>query len=120
MGVEAAVRQADLFHNVGDARAVVPASPNGARGGPDDPFVGDFLAAWGGPLGCGSTHMMSIIYQSDAERKGSTPGLSVPSDTTSHWSRSNGRSVVSFVVILLQFPVDLRGPTHNTDAQNIA
>jgi len=29
-------------------------------------------------------------------------------------------SVVSFVVILLQFPVDLRGPTHNTDAQNIA
>ena len=27
---------------------------------------------------------------------------------------------VSFVVILLQFPVDLRGPTHNTDAQNIA
>ena len=29
-------------------------------------------------------------------------------------------SVVSFVVIPLQFPVDLRGPTHNTDAQNIA
>jgi len=29
-------------------------------------------------------------------------------------------SVVSFVVILLQFPVDLRVPTHNTDAQNIA
>ena len=29
-------------------------------------------------------------------------------------------SVVSFVVILLQFPVDLRGPSHNTDAQNIA
>jgi len=29
-------------------------------------------------------------------------------------------SVVSFVVILLQFPVDLRGPIHNTDAQNIA
>jgi hypothetical protein len=29
-------------------------------------------------------------------------------------------TVVSFVVILLQFPVDLRGPTHNTDAQNIA
>ena len=30
------------------------------------------------------------------------------------------QTVVSFVVILLQFPVDLRGPTHNTDAQNIA
>src|SRR6266516_6421402 len=27
--------------------------------------------------------------------------------------------VVSFVVILLRFPVDLRGPSHNTDAQNI-
>ena len=24
--------------------------------------------------------------------------------------------VVSFVVILLQFPVDFRGPSHNTDA----
>ncbi len=74
MGVEAAVRQADLFHNVGDARAVVPAAPNGARGGPDDPFVGDFLAAWGGPPGGGSAHMMSIIYQSGAERKRPTPG----------------------------------------------
>src|SRR6266536_1506296 len=70
MGVEAAVRQADLFHNVGDARAVVPAAPNGARSRPDDPFVGDFLAAWGGPPGGGSVHMMIIIYQSDAERKG--------------------------------------------------
>src|SRR5207248_2396952 len=69
MGVEAAVRQADLLHDVGDARAVVPASPNGARGGPDDPFVGDLLAAWGGPPGGGSAHMMTIIYQSGAERK---------------------------------------------------
>src|SRR2546423_7726503 len=69
MGVEAAVRQADLFHDVGDARAVVPAAPNGARGGPDDPFVGDLLAAWGGPPGGGSAHMMSIIYRSGAERK---------------------------------------------------
>src|SRR5438067_16636 len=77
MGVEAAVRQADLFHDVGDARAVVPASPNGARGGPDDPFVGDFLAAWGGSPGGGSAHMMSIIYQSGAERKTieAPPGL---------------------------------------------
>ena len=70
MGVEAAMGQADLFHDVGDASAVVPASPNGARGGPDDPFVGDFLAAWGGPPSGDSTHMMSIIYQWDAERKG--------------------------------------------------
>src|SRR5712691_5790369 len=31
-----------------------------------------------------------------------------------------GSRVVSFVVILLQFPVDLRDPSHNTDAQNIA
>src|ERR1051325_12124480 len=91
MGIEAAMGQADLFHDVGDARAVVPASPNGARGGPHDPFVGDFLAAWGGPPGGGSAHMMSIIYQSGAERK--RPGR-----------------VVSSVVILLQFPVDLRGP----------
>src|SRR5712691_8439274 len=28
--------------------------------------------------------------------------------------------VVSSVVILLRFPVDLRGPSHNTDAQIIA
>lgn len=33
---------------------------------------------------------------------------------------SGGRVVVSLVVILLQFPVDLRGPSHNADAQNIA
>src|SRR5205823_1204623 len=75
MGVEAAMSQPDLFHDVGDARAVVPASPNGARGGPDDPFVGDLLAAWGGPPGGGSAHMMTIIYQSGAERKRPTPGL---------------------------------------------
>src|SRR5437016_361417 len=64
MGIEAAMGQADLFHDVGDARAVVPAAPNGARGGPDDPFVGEFFAA-------GGAHMMSIIYQSGAERKSS-------------------------------------------------
>src|SRR2546429_1616128 len=76
MGVEAAVRQADLLHDVGDARAVVPASPNGPRGGPDDAFVGDLLAAWGGPPGGGSAHMMIIIYQSGAERKTvAPPGL---------------------------------------------
>src|SRR5439155_21108750 len=77
MGVEAAMGQADLFHDVGDARAVVPASPNGTRGGPDDPLVGDFLAAWGGPPGGGSAHMMSIIYQSGAERKRPTPRRAV-------------------------------------------
>src|SRR5439155_21522853 len=93
MGVEAAMGQADLFHDLGDARAVVPSSPSSARGGRDDPFVGDFLAAWGGAPGGGSAHMMSIIYQSDAERKGPTPGLSVPSDTPSHWARSNGRGL---------------------------
>src|SRR5256885_10655027 len=69
MGVEAAMGQADLFHDLGDARAVVPSSPSSARGGRDDPFVGDFLAAGGGPPGGGSAHMMSIIYQSGAERK---------------------------------------------------
>src|ERR1041385_1664109 len=75
MGIEAAMGQADLFHDVGDARAVVPALPNGARGGPDDPFVGDFLAAWGGPAGGGRVHMMGIILQSGAERQRPTPGL---------------------------------------------
>src|SRR2546430_9679105 len=69
MGVEAAMGQADLFHDLGDARAVVPSSPSGPRGGRDDPFVGDFLAAWGGPPGGGSAHMMSILYQSGSERK---------------------------------------------------
>src|SRR5436309_15741058 len=69
MGVEAAMGQADLFHDLGDSRAVVPSSPSSARGGRDDPFVGDFLAAWGGPPGGGCAHMMSIIYQSGAERK---------------------------------------------------
>src|SRR2546421_12542402 len=69
MGVEAAMGQADLFHDLGDARAVVPSSRSSARGGRDDPFVGDFLAAGGGPAGGGSAHMISIIYQSGAERK---------------------------------------------------
>src|SRR2546423_12884475 len=73
MGVETAMGQADLFHDLGDARAVVPSSPSSARGGRDDPFVGDFLAAWGGPPRGGSAHMMSIIYESGAEREGATP-----------------------------------------------
>src|SRR5439155_22224306 len=70
MGVEATMGQADLFHDLGDARAVVPSSPSSARGGGDDPFVGGFLAAWGGPPGGGSAHMMIIIYQSGVERNG--------------------------------------------------
>ena len=61
MGVEAAMGQADLFHYVGYTRAVIPAAPNGTRGGPDDPLVGDFLAAWGGPSGSGRAHMTTII-----------------------------------------------------------
>src|SRR2546430_16373512 len=69
MGVETAMGQADLFHDLGDARAVVPSSPSSARGGRDDPFVGDFLAAWGGSPGGGSAPMMSIIYQSGAGRQ---------------------------------------------------
>src|SRR5207248_11750983 len=56
MGVETAMGQADLFHDLGDARAVVPSSPSSARGGRDDPFVGDFLAAGGGSPGGGSAH----------------------------------------------------------------
>jgi hypothetical protein len=70
MGVEAAMSQADLFHDVGDARAVVPASPGCAGGGLDDPFVGGFLAAWGDQPGGGSAHMMSIIWNWRGERKG--------------------------------------------------
>ena len=73
MGVEAAMGQADLFHDVSDARAVVPGSPSRARGGPDDPFVGEFLAARGGSPG-GSAHMMIIMYQAVAARKRPTPG----------------------------------------------
>src|SRR5437773_5793439 len=109
--------QANLFHDVGDARAIVPTSPGSARGGPDDPFVGDFLAAGGGPPG-GSAHMMAIICQSDAERKGPTGAKRT--DRYAIALAEEGSRVVSFVVILLQFPVDLRGLTHNTDAQNIA
>ena len=35
MGIEAAVRQTGLLHDVGDAGAVVAAAPDGARGGLD-------------------------------------------------------------------------------------
>src|SRR5256886_15061203 len=56
VGVEAAVREASLLHDVGDAGAVVATAPDGARGGLDDTFVRDFLGSEGGSL-----HMMSII-----------------------------------------------------------
>src|SRR5207302_1660287 len=96
MGVEAAMGQADLFHDLGDARAVVPCSPSSARGGRDDPFVGDFLAAWGGPPCGGSAHMMNIIYQSGAERKTveAPPGArprSAASDKETEGRRNRGK-----------------------------
>ncbi len=58
VGVEAAVRQAGVLHDVGDAGAAVAAAPDGARGGLDDAFVRGFLAS-----GSGSSlrlHMTSI------------------------------------------------------------
>src|SRR6266516_1635498 len=103
MGVEAAMGQANLFHDVCDACAVVPAASDGAGGGPYDPFVGDFLAAWGGPLGCGSAHMMVIISLSDAERKG-LHGAKRPEPYAIAPAEVQGSRVVSFVVILLRFP----------------
>ena len=63
--------------------------------------------------------MMIIIYQSDAERKG-RQGAKRTERYAISLADVQGSRVVSFVVILLRFPVDLRGPTHNTDAQNIA
>jgi len=63
--------------------------------------------------------MMIIIYLSDAERKG-LQGAKRPEPYAVAPADVQGSRVVSFVVILLRFPVDLRGPTHNTDAQNIA
>src|SRR6266571_2218387 len=94
MGVEAAMGQADLFHDVGDARAVVPASPSSARGGPDDPFVGDLLAAWPGPAG-GSAHMMIIKYQSNAECKKETPGRLGKRSTATSAKSGTGRRLWS-------------------------
>src|SRR6266852_5153303 len=92
MGVEAAMGQADLFHDVGDARAVVPAAPGSARGGPDDPFVGDLLAAWPGSAG-GSAHMMIIKYQSNAECKKETP-RAIGEEVYSHLGQVRHRSEV--------------------------
>ena len=55
------MRKADLLHYVGDARAAVSASTDGARGGFDDSLVRSFLAAGSGPVGSGILHMISII-----------------------------------------------------------
>jgi hypothetical protein len=56
VGVEAAVREASLLHDVGDAGAVVSTAPDSARSGLDDPFMRDFLGLVGGSL-----NMMVII-----------------------------------------------------------
>src|SRR2546427_87372 len=48
MGVEAAVRQPGVLHDVGDAGAVVAAAPDGTRGGIDDAIVRSFLGSSGG------------------------------------------------------------------------
>src|SRR3954469_16667182 len=64
MGVEAAMGQANLFHDISDARAVVPAASGGARRGGDDSVVGDFLAAPGRTPSGAWVHMMILIYQS--------------------------------------------------------
>lgn len=68
VGIEPAVRQARLLHDVGDGRAIVAAAPNGARGGVDDALVRGCLASR-----CrtshGVTNMIIIIYSSGPERK---------------------------------------------------
>ncbi len=68
VGVEAAVREASLLHDVGDAGAVVATSPDGACGGLDDTFVRDFLG-----FGGGSFHMIIIISNSAQEMQGAFP-----------------------------------------------
>src|SRR5439155_21918620 len=67
-GVDGAVCQAGVLHDVGDARAVVATAPDGTRGGIDDAVVRSFL----GPTG-GSFHMTCIILHSGAQRKAAFP-----------------------------------------------
>ena len=50
VGVEAAMGQAGVLHDVGHAGAAVAAAPDGARGGVHDALVGGFLAAGVGRL----------------------------------------------------------------------
>src|SRR5439155_1647596 len=57
--VEAAVCQAGVLHDVGDARAVVATAPDGTRGGLDDAVMRSFLGPGGGSL-----HMMCFILHS--------------------------------------------------------
>ena len=45
--VETSVRQPSILHDVGHASAVVAASSNCARSGPDNALVGDFFGSWG-------------------------------------------------------------------------
>jgi hypothetical protein len=68
--IEAAVGQAGLLHDLGDAGATVTAPPDGTRGGFHNALVGDFLAAGGSSSRSSSTHMISIIYTLTAEGKG--------------------------------------------------
>ena len=56
VSIEAAVREASLLHDVGDAGAVVATAPDGACGGLDDAFVRKLFRSGGGSL-----HMMVII-----------------------------------------------------------
>src|SRR5208282_3727395 len=73
VGVEAAVCQAGVLHDVGDARAVVATAPDGTRGGLDDALVRSFL----GPGGS-SFHMTRIILHFGAQRKPTSCPAYVP------------------------------------------
>ena len=74
MGVEAAVGEAGLLHDLGHAGAAVAAAPDGAGGGLHDALVGGFLAAGGGSSRGGGSHMMIIIHTWQLERKGYATG----------------------------------------------
>src|SRR4051812_16658884 len=78
MGVEAAMGQARILHDVGDAGAAVSAAADGARGGVHDALVGRFLAAGvRSSLGSGS-HMTLIIYPTTVKRKWAIAGCEQP------------------------------------------
>jgi hypothetical protein len=70
MGVEASMREAGPVHDLGDARASVAGTPNGAGGRRHDAVVGGFLTARDGSSRRGGSHMMTIIRQREIERKG--------------------------------------------------
>src|SRR5439155_13648729 len=77
VGIEAAVCQAGVLHDVGDARAVVAAAPDGTRGGLDDAVMRRFLGPGGGSL-----HMTCIILHSGAQRKGAFVPLGCSPDSS--------------------------------------